>query len=335
MPGLLRIFVNARRAVAINSWGVAGGTDPLLSSPLQGEGPDRDWLVLPFEGPRRPARASCNYKCDCPAPWCTRGEGTGASWRFIGFRRPTAFALMSRVVVIGIGNPDRGDDAFGRIVAGRLRDRLPRRVRLIEQGGEATTLLEELGDADGAILIDAAVSGGAPGDDSSLRRGARAAAGREVRPLHAWFRLGRGDRARPHPRAAAAPLHRLRCRGALVRAWRALSSEVLRAVDEVAARVVAEADQWSPTHARARHDDGPHAAGGRDRRGRKGAEGRQDLDLAGRAQPYVARSFRPSISSTRRPARWPRAPSSNAITSDDIHDPHAQDIVLKGVEVET
>ena len=36
--------------------------------------------------------------------------------------------------------------------------------RLVEQGGEATTLLEELGDTDCAILIDAAVSGGECGD---------------------------------------------------------------------------------------------------------------------------------------------------------------------------
>src|SRR5437763_14389182 len=71
---------------------------------------------------------------------------------------------MSRVTVIGIGNPDRGDDAFGRIVAARLRGRWPGAVRLIEQDGEATSLLEQLGGADTAIVIDAAVSGGEPGD---------------------------------------------------------------------------------------------------------------------------------------------------------------------------
>lgn len=156
---------------------------------------------------------------------------------------------MSRVVVIGIGNPDRGDDAFGRIVAGRLRDRLPRRVRLIEQGGEATTLLEELGDADGAILIDAAVSGGEPGEIH------RFDAAREPLPA-AKFGLSTHGFGLVEAIELARILGQLppRCIVYAVEArsfelGASLSSELLRAVDEVAARVVAEADQWSPTHA--------------------------------------------------------------------------------------
>lgn len=66
-------------------------------------------------------------------------------------------------LVIGVGNADRGDDAIGRIVAQRLAGRVPPDVRVLEHDGEATSLLEYLGEADTVYLIDAAVSGAAPG----------------------------------------------------------------------------------------------------------------------------------------------------------------------------
>ena len=66
-------------------------------------------------------------------------------------------------LIIGLGNPDRGDDGAGRAVAAKLRARVPRGMRVIECAGEATDLLARLGEADEAILVDAALSGAAPG----------------------------------------------------------------------------------------------------------------------------------------------------------------------------
>jgi hydrogenase maturation protease len=63
-------------------------------------------------------------------------------------------------LVLGIGNPDRGDDAVGCVVAGMLRDR---NVPAVEHSGEATALLAALEGADHAWLIDAAYSGAPPG----------------------------------------------------------------------------------------------------------------------------------------------------------------------------
>jgi hydrogenase maturation protease len=64
------------------------------------------------------------------------------------------------VVVIGVGNPMRADDAAGVLVARRLRPR--RGVENLEQSGEATEMLEALRGRAAALVIDAA-SGTEPG----------------------------------------------------------------------------------------------------------------------------------------------------------------------------
>ena len=70
---------------------------------------------------------------------------------------------MAERLVLGIGNPDRGDDAVGRLVARSLRMRVPADVRISEHDGEATALVGELQSARRAWLIDAARSGARPG----------------------------------------------------------------------------------------------------------------------------------------------------------------------------
>lgn len=71
---------------------------------------------------------------------------------------------MASVVVIGVGNPDRGDDGAGREVVRRLREaHLPSSARIIEANGEATAILASLEGVSAAFLIDACVSGAPPG----------------------------------------------------------------------------------------------------------------------------------------------------------------------------
>ncbi len=69
----------------------------------------------------------------------------------------------ARRVVLGIGNPDRGDDAAGRFVARRLRGTLPHDVELTETSGEATALIALLHGAEAAYVVDACHSGAAAG----------------------------------------------------------------------------------------------------------------------------------------------------------------------------
>ena len=63
-----------------------------------------------------------------------------------------------RRIVIGIGNPDLGDDAAGRAVVKRMRETVSPDVELVEEDGEATALLARLDGVAAAFLIDACAS---------------------------------------------------------------------------------------------------------------------------------------------------------------------------------
>lgn len=67
-----------------------------------------------------------------------------------------------RVVALCIGNPQRGDDAAGRAIAGALRASLDG-AEIFEEEGEATRVLARLEGADAAFIVDACASGQAPG----------------------------------------------------------------------------------------------------------------------------------------------------------------------------
>lgn len=67
------------------------------------------------------------------------------------------------ILVIGVGNRDRGDDAAGREVARRLREIDAGFVEILELDGEATALLAALESAEAVFLVDACLSGAPPG----------------------------------------------------------------------------------------------------------------------------------------------------------------------------
>ena len=70
---------------------------------------------------------------------------------------------MTRTVVIGIGNPLRGDDAAGVAVAERLRPRVPVGVEVIACSEEPSRLMEAWDGADSVVLVDTVSSGDQPG----------------------------------------------------------------------------------------------------------------------------------------------------------------------------
>ena len=67
------------------------------------------------------------------------------------------------VLVVGIGNPDRGDDGFGPAVADRLRGRVPSGVRVLERSGDVLALIEDWAGFSAVIVIDAAAPISQPG----------------------------------------------------------------------------------------------------------------------------------------------------------------------------
>jgi hydrogenase maturation protease len=68
-----------------------------------------------------------------------------------------------KILVVGLGNPDRGDDAVGAIVAQKLAGRLPADVALLVRGSDMLSLIEDWAGFDALVCVDAAVPMGAPG----------------------------------------------------------------------------------------------------------------------------------------------------------------------------
>jgi hydrogenase maturation protease len=80
-------------------------------------------------------------------------------------------------LVIGIGNPDRGDDAVGLVVARRVRAAAPAEVAVIELDGDQLALLDAWEGAADVYVVDATCSGAEPG--SVLRFDASAPLGED------------------------------------------------------------------------------------------------------------------------------------------------------------
>lgn len=71
--------------------------------------------------------------------------------------------MADAIVVIGVGNPDRGDDAAGRRVAAALRGSVPPGVVVMESDGDPATIMDGWVGADRVVLIDAMISDSRPG----------------------------------------------------------------------------------------------------------------------------------------------------------------------------
>jgi hydrogenase maturation protease len=71
--------------------------------------------------------------------------------------------MTTEYVVIGVGNPLRGDDGVGLAVAAALERRVPHGVAIVPCEQEPSRLLDVWDGAQGAIVVDAAASGGEPG----------------------------------------------------------------------------------------------------------------------------------------------------------------------------
>jgi len=71
--------------------------------------------------------------------------------------------LPGQILIIGLGNDYRGDDAVGRVLARKLQAIAGDNVRVLEESGEGAALMESWKSGDFVILIDAVHAGGAAG----------------------------------------------------------------------------------------------------------------------------------------------------------------------------
>jgi hydrogenase maturation protease len=82
-------------------------------------------------------------------------------------RRKRAAAPIPPVLVVGIGNPDRGDDGVGPLVVRQVAERLPpdlaRHVGIIERTGDALALIDDWAGRDAVVLVDASAPVSAAG----------------------------------------------------------------------------------------------------------------------------------------------------------------------------
>jgi hydrogenase maturation protease len=147
---------------------------------------------------------------------------------------------VGRILVLGVGNLDRGDDAAGRAVARNLRGVLPTHITVDEAAGEATDLFGKLENAATAFLIDACTSGAAAGSihrfdvsQAPLPQGEFGVSTHGF-GLHEAIELARALGQLP-PRCVVYPIE-----GASFATGAALSSSVATAVAEVASRLRAE-----------------------------------------------------------------------------------------------
>lgn len=63
--------------------------------------------------------------------------------------------MMDKVLVIAIGNRNRGDDGVGLIIGKTLKELRDPSIEVVESDGELTALLEWLGSQSRVIIVDA------------------------------------------------------------------------------------------------------------------------------------------------------------------------------------
>jgi hydrogenase maturation protease len=86
---------------------------------------------------------------------------------------PQSDRAPRKVMVIGLGNPDRGDDGVGARVADMLRGRLPEGVAIVARHGDMLALIDDWKACDALVCIDASAPMGAPGRTRRIDLAAR------------------------------------------------------------------------------------------------------------------------------------------------------------------
>lgn len=149
-------------------------------------------------------------------------------------------APIDNILVIGLGNPDRGDDGIGPLVARKLIGKAPRGARVIARTGDALALIEDWAGADAVVLIDAAATVSRAGCIHRICATAEALA-REL-PLSSTHAFGLADAVDLARALHALPPHLVvfAVEGACFEPGAVMTREVFAAADKAAALVLDE-----------------------------------------------------------------------------------------------
>jgi len=144
------------------------------------------------------------------------------------------------VRVIGIGNPDRADDGVGCLVAHRLAERLPADVAVLTRGGDMMDIGDDMAGIDALVCIDAAKPAGSPGRVTRIDLGTQG-----LPPVGSFmsshgFGLAQAIALAQALGTASQDIVIYAIEGVSYEPGAAMAPEVAAAVEEVAARVVAE-----------------------------------------------------------------------------------------------
>lgn len=72
---------------------------------------------------------------------------------------PASREPTRRIAVVGVGNPERGDDAAGCLVVRRLRSELPPGIAVLQQSADVAELIQTLAGHHAVFIIDAVQTG--------------------------------------------------------------------------------------------------------------------------------------------------------------------------------
>jgi hydrogenase maturation protease len=149
-------------------------------------------------------------------------------------------ASLPKILVVAIGNSDRGDDGVGALVATRLAARLPPEVALVARRGDILSLMEDWAGFDAVVCIDAVALMEMPGRIHRIDAGAgELPHGVSFASSHA-FGLAEAIALAAALRSLPGTVIVYAVEGASFEGGAEMTPEVTAAAAEVADRVVAE-----------------------------------------------------------------------------------------------
>jgi hydrogenase maturation protease len=152
-------------------------------------------------------------------------------------------ATARKVLVACVGNPDRGDDGIGAMVAAALIGRLPADTTLLARSGDMMSLIHDWAGFDALVCVDAAAPMGAPGRIHRIDLAMEELpAGMAFTSSHS-FGLADAIHLASALQCAPQDIVVYAVEGRCFDGGKAMTAEVAAAADEVAQRIVDEVDR--------------------------------------------------------------------------------------------